>query len=77
MLSTLDVLKTRTQMAGGPASLGEAARIVHAEGGYRAFYNGLTLKLLRAVPMSAVGFFVYEHTMAALARRGWGSSGTT
>ena len=33
-----------------------------------AIYNGLGLKLLRAVPMSAVGFFAYEHCMALLAR---------
>ena len=69
-----DLLKTRCQMEGGPAILGEAARIVHAEGGLPAFYQGLTLKLLRAVPMSAVGFFVYEWTMQALARRRGGGS---
>ena len=44
-------------------------RVVHAEGGLRAFYSGLGLKLLRAVPMSAIGFFAYERTMAILARR--------
>lgn len=64
-----DLLKTRCQMVGGPKSLGEAARIVHAEGGIAAFYQGLTLKLLRAVPQSAAGFFVYEWTMKLLARR--------
>ena len=42
---------------------------VWAEGGLAACYSGLGLKLLRAVPMSAVGFFAYEHTMALLARR--------
>ena len=47
----------------------EAARALHAEGGMAAFYSGLGLKLLRAVPMSAVGFFAYEHAMALLARR--------
>ena len=47
----------------------EAVRAIHAEGGVRAFYHGLGLKLLRAVPQSACGFFVYEYTMAALARR--------
>jgi len=65
-----DLLKTRCQMDGGPASVHAAARAVYAEGGLGAFYNGLTLKLLRAVPMSAVGFFVYEHTMTLLAKRG-------
>ena len=64
-----DVLKTRCQMEGGAVSVSEAARALHAEGGMAAFYSGLGLKLLRAVPMSAVGFFAYEHAMALLARR--------
>lgn len=72
-----DLLKTRCQMQGGPATLREAAAIVHAEGGIAAFYEGLGLKLLRAVPMSAVGFFVYEWSMKMLARRhDRGSAGT-
>ena len=64
-----DLLKTRCQMVGGPASISDAARVVYAEGGIAAFYSGLGLKLLRAVPMSAVGFFAYEHTMVLLAKR--------
>lgn len=64
-----DLLKTRCQMIGGPSNISEAARMVYAEGGVGAFYSGLGLKLLRAVPMSAVGFFAYEHTMALLAKR--------
>lgn len=64
-----DVIKTRCQMEGGHGTVMEAVRAIHAEGGVRAFYHGLGLKLLRAVPQSACGFFVYEYTMAALARR--------
>lgn len=64
-----DLLKTRCQMEGGPPNLSAAARAVYAEGGWSAFYAGLGLKLLRAVPMSAVGFFAYEHTMALLQQR--------
>jgi len=64
-----DLLKTRCQMEGGPANISEAARLVHAEGGLPAFYAGLGLKLLRAVPMSAVGFFAYAHTMTLLKKR--------
>jgi|EP00900_Chrysochromulina_parva_P012952 solute carrier family 25 carnitine/acylcarnitine transporter 20/29 len=63
-----DVIKTRCQMEGGQASVAEAARAIHAEGGLRAFYNGLGLKLLRAVPMSAVGFFAYEYAMGVLGK---------
>ena len=64
-----DLLKTRCQMEGGPGSISAAARMVYAEGGLAAFYSGLTLKLLRAVPQSAIGFFAYEECMRALAQR--------
>jgi len=64
-----DLLKTRCQMEGGPASLSVAARRVYAEGGIAALYNGLTLKLLRAIPQSAVGFLAYEEAMRQLAQR--------
>lgn len=57
----------RAQMEGGQASVTEAVRSIHSEGGFRAFYSGLGLKLLRAVPMSAVGFFAYEYTMKTIA----------
>ncbi len=63
-----DVLKTRCQMAGGHESTASAARAVYAEGGLPAFYRGLGLKLLRAVPMSAVNFLAYEEAMAAILR---------
>jgi len=63
-----DVIKTRCQMESGAASVGDAVRAIHAEGGLRAFYSGLGLKLLRAVPQSAAGFFVYEYMMGVLAR---------
>ena len=64
-----DLLKTRCQMVGGPTNLVEAAVVVRAEGGLLAFYHGLGLKLLRAIPMSAVGFLAYERTMQLLAKR--------
>ena len=63
-----DVIKTRCQMEGGYASVNDAARSIYREGGVRAFYNGLGLKLLRAVPQSAAGFFVYEYVMGVLTR---------
>ena len=64
-----DLLKTRCQMEGGPNGLMSAARMVYAEGGVPAFYSGLGLKLLRAVPQSAIGFFAYEECMRLLAKR--------
>ena len=33
-----------------------------------AMYNGFRLKMCRAVPMSAIGFLVYEHSFAQLRR---------
>ena len=55
-------------MEGGPNGLMQAARTVYAEGGVAAFYSGLGLKLLRAVPQSAISFFAYEECMRLLAR---------
>lgn len=63
-----DVLKTRCQMQGAPSSILDAARQLHAEAGIAGFYKGLTLKLLRAVPMSVIGFFVYEVVYRKLGR---------
>ena len=64
-----DLIKTRCQMEGGPESVRAAVRVVYAEGGIAAFYNGLVLKLLRAVPQSAIAFFAYEECMRVLAKR--------
>jgi solute carrier family 25 carnitine/acylcarnitine transporter 20/29 len=69
-----DVIKTRCQMEGGYATVAGAARSIHAEGGLRAFYNGLGLKLLRAVPQSAAGFFVYEYVMGLITSSRQGSA---
>lgn len=53
-------------MESGAPTVGAAAAALYSEGGVLAFYRGLTLKLLRAVPMNAVGFLVYEETARAL-----------
>mmetsp|Transcript_24793 Transcript_24793/g.50315 ORF Transcript_24793/g.50315 Transcript_24793/m.50315 type:complete len:288 (+) Transcript_24793:25-888(+) len=65
-----DVIKTRCQMAGGQGSLRAAAATLLAEGGVSAFYVGLSLKLARAVPMSAINFLVYEQVYALWSRNG-------
>lgn len=61
-----DVIKTRVQMEGGVETIGQAVHSLYAESGLSGFYRGLGLKLLRAIPMSAVGFLVYEEVMRAL-----------
>ena len=67
-----DVLKTRIQGSPRSMSLTQASRdllkreppgVVNA---VRALYRGLGLKLLRAVPSSAVNFSVYEWTKRRL-----------
>lgn len=63
-----DVIKTRIQMEGGVETIGQAVRSIYAEGGVQAFYRGFALKLCRAIPMSAIGFLVYEETMCMLRR---------
>ena len=55
-------------MAGAPSTMLGAARQLHAQSGLAGFYHGLTLKLARAIPMSVIGFFVYEIVYAKLGR---------
>ena len=64
-----DVLKTRCQMAGTAGTLSAAARDLYAEGGFMAFYRGLSLKLCRAVPMSTINFLAYEEAFRLLSAR--------
>merc|ERR1719223_1818556 len=59
-----DVIKTRCQMAGATGTLRSATATLFAEGGIAAFYTGLSLKLARAVPMSAINFLAYEQVYA-------------
>ncbi len=64
-----DTIKTRIQAAaavdGGAAAPGvvQTARAMLKESGgdmMRAYYRGFGLKLLRAIPMSVISFYVYE-----------------
>eukprot|EP00580_Thalassiosira_gravida_P007776 CAMPEP_0201626888 /NCGR_PEP_ID=MMETSP0493-20130528/2085_1 /ASSEMBLY_ACC=CAM_ASM_000838 /TAXON_ID=420259 /ORGANISM="Thalassiosira gravida, Strain GMp14c1" /LENGTH=297 /DNA_ID=CAMNT_0048097035 /DNA_START=21 /DNA_END=914 /DNA_ORIENTATION=+ len=54
-----DLIKTRIQAGSGNGIMGTTRDIIN-ESGWRGLYNGLTLKLLRAVPASAIGFLTYE-----------------
>ena len=40
------------------------AKAIYNEGGYRAFWRGFPVTMVRAFPLNAVMFFVYEHTLA-------------
>ncbi|CAM9337116.1 unnamed protein product, partial [Phaeothamnion confervicola] len=64
-----DVIKTRMQAHGGGSggdaaefslSMTGMARRMQAREGVAVFYRGLGLKLARAIPQSAVGFYLYE-----------------
>ena len=66
-----DVIKTRIQGVAGGERVGVnamARRLLAEAGGHygRAFYTGFGLKLLRAVPMSAIGFYAYEEAKTML-----------
>jgi solute carrier family 25 carnitine/acylcarnitine transporter 20/29 len=51
------LIKTRIQ-AGGTGGIWETAQVLRSEPG--GLYRGFSLKLVRAVPASMIGFFMYE-----------------
>eukprot|EP00521_Asterionellopsis_glacialis_P009298 CAMPEP_0195281352 /NCGR_PEP_ID=MMETSP0707-20130614/701_1 /TAXON_ID=33640 /ORGANISM="Asterionellopsis glacialis, Strain CCMP134" /LENGTH=312 /DNA_ID=CAMNT_0040340233 /DNA_START=168 /DNA_END=1106 /DNA_ORIENTATION=+ len=57
-----DLIKTRIQAGGTQGIVGTAKELVQEAGGrpIAGLYRGFGLKLLRAVPASAIGFTVYE-----------------
>jgi solute carrier family 25 (mitochondrial citrate transporter), member 1 len=62
----IDTIKTRIQKStalpgeGGWARLVRVTRHIYVEEGWRAFYKGLTPRLLRVAPGQAITFMVYE-----------------
>lgn len=60
----IDTIKTRIQKSSAPGSGYERLKFVTSEimrkEGFRAFYKGLTPRLLRVAPGQAVTFMVYE-----------------
>lgn len=68
-----DVLKSviQTSSPGTPArdlKMWNVAARCYREEGARFFFKGLTPTLLRAVPVSAVTFWVYEACMGVMGR---------
>lgn len=59
-----------TMMRSAPGLAETCAAMLRESGGdvLRAFYRGFDLKLLRAVPASAVSFFAYEEARRWLER---------
>ena len=72
-----DVIKTRLQAINAGAGDQHGATVVQATrsllqeagGDWRVLYRGIGLKLLRAIPMNALGFFVYEEVRKAIEQR--------
>lgn len=54
-----DLIKTRIQAGAGRGIVATTKDIIN-ESGWGGLYKGLTLKLLRAIPASAIGFLTYE-----------------
>lgn len=57
-----DLIKTRIQAGSGKGIVATAKEIVKESGGrpVHGLYKGFSLKLLRAIPASAIGFLTYE-----------------
>ena len=61
----MEVIRRRMQVGGAVGDrhrlrMGEVARTVWRESGWRGFFVGLTIGYLKVVPMAATSFFVYE-----------------
>ena len=63
-----DNVKSRVQGASlqVPVGVSEAARTIYREAGFRGFYRGFGVCMLRAFPTNAAAFFVYEALMRLL-----------
>lgn len=67
-----DLIKTRIQAgADNKGIIATTMDLVHESGGrgVRGLYKGFTLKLLRSIPASAIGFLAYETAAKALKYR--------
>ena len=66
-----DLIKTRIQAGTGRGVVSTARDIVREAGGrvIHGLYRGFTLKLLRSIPASAIGFLTYETAAKFLSGR--------
>jgi solute carrier family 25 carnitine/acylcarnitine transporter 20/29 len=63
-----DNVKSRVQGASlqAPVSVSEAARTIYREAGFRGFYRGFGVCMIRAFPTNAGATFMYEALMRLL-----------
>ncbi len=66
-----DLIKTRIQAGSGTGILATAKVLIDDSGGrvVQGLYLGFSLKLLRAIPASAIGFLTYETAAKFLSSR--------
>ncbi|KAL3784294.1 hypothetical protein HJC23_004958 [Cyclotella cryptica] len=66
-----DLIKTRIQAGTGHGVISTARDLVRESGGrvIHGLYRGFTLKLLRSIPASAIGFLTYETAAKVLSGR--------
>ena len=67
----LEIIRRRMQVGGAVGDghrlgMGETARLVFRERGWRGFWVGLTIGYFKVVPMAAVSFLVYERAKVVL-----------
>ena len=63
----LDLIKSRIQSRSNvSAKILPNIRSLYAEGGYRAFFKGYGISMLRSIPSAAATFTVYELAIKAL-----------
>jgi solute carrier family 25 protein 16 len=67
----LEVIRRRMQVGGAVGDgrrlrIGETARIIMKERGFRGFFVGLTIGYAKVVPMAAAAFYTYERLKTAL-----------
>ncbi|KAK2594256.1 coenzyme A transporter [Conoideocrella luteorostrata] len=67
----LEVIRRRMQVSGAVGDghrmrLGETARLIFQERGFRGFFVGLTIGYVKVIPMVAVSFYTYERMKLCL-----------
>ncbi len=63
-IKSFDLIKTRIQAGSGKGIFATVKVLVDESGGrvLQGLYKGFLLKLVRAIPASAIGFLTYEKT---------------
>ena len=61
-----DLVKSRIQCMSGPYKTLDIISQVYKSSGTRGFFRGFTPAIVRAIPVNAAVFYVYEWTMMQL-----------